>query len=190
MLRRGNRVAIVSLAPEEWTSSKCGLHQPCVGEGLHKFLRRGRRILRSQRKGGDKGCWLRGRCWAAPTRVPRQAARTIGPDWARDVIRPLSRWLAVRPGLWRLCSCSSRCLCRLALARRTRQKSNNRCLAEGDNYHYILTSSIHDRFENPSDFNNSAGKSNADFWDTWNYGGTTFYVDGWWQDEVSGGGQL
>lgn len=69
-------------------------------------------------------------------------------------------------------------------------QGDNRCMAEKYNYHCVLTSSIHDLFENPSDFNNSAGKPNSDFWDTWNYGGTTFYVDGWWQDELSGGGQL
>lgn len=69
-------------------------------------------------------------------------------------------------------------------------QGGHKCGAEGYNHRYVLENSSHDLFENPSDFDNTANKASSDFWDKWNYGGTTFYVDGWSQDEISGGGYL
>ncbi len=53
-----------------------------------------------------------------------------------------------------------------------------------------LTSQMDDRFEHPSDFDNSGRSANPDFWDRWNYGGTPFNVTGSWADSVRGGGPL
>jgi hypothetical protein len=53
-----------------------------------------------------------------------------------------------------------------------------------------ITSTMHDLFIYPSDFNNSGQTASPDVWDKWNYGGTPFYVNGSWTDSVSGGGTL
>jgi RHS repeat-associated protein len=53
-----------------------------------------------------------------------------------------------------------------------------------------LTSRMRDRFEHPSDFDNSANTSSPNFWDRWNYGGKPFDVTGSWADSVSGEGLL
>ena len=53
-----------------------------------------------------------------------------------------------------------------------------------------LGSRMRDRFEHPTDFDNSARSTNPDFWDKWNYGGTPFDVVGSWTDTVRGGGSL
>jgi hypothetical protein len=69
-------------------------------------------------------------------------------------------------------------------------QGSNKCGAERYNYHCVLENSFHDLFKTPCDFDNTANKANSDFWDKWNYGGDIFYVDGWWKDEISGGGYL
>lgn len=66
--------------------------------------------------------------------------------------------------------------------------SNGEIACTPDSYSYdcLLAHKMHDLFVNPTDFDNS----NSDFWDNWNYGGSPFYVDGFWDDRISGGGVL
>jgi hypothetical protein len=49
---------------------------------------------------------------------------------------------------------------------------------------------MRDTFKHPSDFDNSYGTPDEDFWDDWSYGGTPFDVTGYWSDSMSGGGRL
>lgn len=60
------------------------------------------------------------------------------------------------------------------------------CAADTYNFDCLLTHIMHDLFVNPSDFDNSGD----DFWDKLNYGGAPFYVDGFWDDRINGGGVL
>jgi hypothetical protein len=64
------------------------------------------------------------------------------------------------------------------------------CARDSFTFDCVIGSRMHDLFVNPSDFDNSAGGSNPDFWDEYGYGGTPFHVDGSWYDKVSGGGDL
>ena len=69
----------------------------------------------------------------------------------------------------------------------------NNCLSSGKGVYWFscdLTSSMHDQFIDPLDLDNSGRTSHPDFWDHWNLGGTPFYVNGSWQDHVTGGGSL
>lgn len=66
------------------------------------------------------------------------------------------------------------------------------CTTGPDRYAFTcnLSHTIHDLFVNPSDWDNSAGSAHADRWDTYQYGGDPYYLDGIWGDRITGGGTL
>jgi hypothetical protein len=102
----------------------------------------------------------------------------------------LARSVGVNSGVFWIGGFSLRQTAECIVGRKCADAGAAACTFDTFWYSCSLMSKMHDLFENPTDFDNSANGSNPDFWDRWNYGGSPFHVDGSWSDGVQGGGSL